>query len=87
MNLDFEHMIVIAERKRERLHYLFRACAECKKMSGSKGLIIIMSYEHCSNMSKEQKDRMCSGNDVQKAINQFEIRGINTNIINNNSLK
>ncbi len=30
---------------------------------------------------------MCSGNDVQKAINQFEIRGINTNIINNNSLK
>jgi prefoldin subunit 5 len=38
-------------------------------------------------MSKEQKDRMCSEDDVQQTINQFEIRGINSNIINNNSLK
>jgi hypothetical protein len=30
--------------------------------------ILIMSYQHFSNMSKEQKDRICSGDDVQQTI-------------------
>ncbi len=27
-------------------------------------LIIIMSYQHFSNMSNQQKDRMCTGDDI-----------------------
>ncbi len=48
---------------------------------------LIISYEHFLNMSNEQKDRMCSGEDVQQAINQFATRGKNNNTTNNNSLK
>jgi hypothetical protein len=40
-------------------------------------LIIIMSYQHFSNMSNQQKDRMCSGDDIRQAINQYEISSKN----------
>jgi hypothetical protein len=50
-------------------------------------LIIIMSYQHFSDMSNQQKDRMCSGDDIRQAINQYDINRNNNNPTKNNSLK
>lgn len=46
-----------------------------------------MSYDYFLNMSKEQKDQLCNGDDVQRSIIQFENREKNNNTTNNNTLK
>ncbi len=46
-----------------------------------------MSYQHFSNMSSQQKDRMCSGDNIHQAINQYEIHSKNNHTTKNDSLK
>ncbi len=46
-----------------------------------------MSYQHFSEMSSQQKDRMCSGDNIRQAINQYEIHSKNNHTTINDSLK
>ncbi len=38
-------------------------------------------------MSNQQKDRMCTGDDIRQAISQYEISNKNNNTTKNDSLK
>jgi len=48
-------------------------------------LIIIMSYQHFLNVSNQQKNRICSGDYIRQAINQYEISSKNNNTTKNDS--
>ncbi|CAF3794175.1 unnamed protein product [Rotaria sordida] len=46
-----------------------------------------MSYEQFHNMTSEQKDRMCDGDELRQRIRQYEMKENNNDAITNNSLK